>query len=300
MTNIEEKEFSSGFIAIIGPPNVGKSTLLNRVLGEKVAIVSPKPQTTRNRVLGIYHGNNYQLIFMDTPGIHKTRTPLHRSMVLSAQEALSEVDIILFVIELHRPDDPEINSILKNLKKVKKPVILIINKIDSGPKDLLLPIMDKCSALYPFDVIIPVSALLGDGMEVILNELRTRIEPGPQFFPKEMTTDQPEEFFISEVIREKVYLHTRNELPYSTAVTVNRIEEFPDKNLLSISAVLHVESESQKAIIIGKKGAKIKEIGISSRLEIEKIFGTHIFLDLVARVEKNWSKDTRALRRLGY
>ena len=296
----KESGFLSGFIAITGPPNVGKSTLLNRLLGTKIAIVSPKPQTTRNRILGIYHGDGYQMVFMDTPGIHKTRTPLHKSMVTSAQEALYEVDIIMVMIEMSHPDDPDIQLILRNTKRMKKPLLLIINKIDTGPKENLLPLIESFGKLYPFDVIIPISALYGDGIESILDELRSRLKPGPVFFPPDMKTDQSESFLISEIIREKIYLNTRNELPYSSAVTVDRIEEPPEKDIMSISARIHVETDSQKAILIGHKGRMIKKIGQSSRLELEKRFGTHVYLDLKVRVEKNWSKDTKALRRLGY
>jgi len=293
-------KFLSGFIAIIGPPNVGKSTLLNRLLGKKVTIVSPKPQTTRNRILGIYHGNGYQMVFMDTPGIHKTRTPLHKSMVASAQGAFNEVDIIMVMVEMLHPDDPEISSILKTLKRTKKPSILIINKIDMGPKEKLLPIIDSFSRHHDFEAIIPLSALNGDGIEDLLKELRSRLKQGPEFFPEDMETDQSESFFVSEIIREKIYLHTRHELPYSSAVSIERMEEVPKKKLISISALIHVESDSQKAILIGHQGGKIKAIGRSSRLELEKMFGTRIYLDLMVRVEKNWSKDSRALRRLGY
>jgi len=296
----EKADFLSGFIAIVGPPNVGKSTLLNRLLGTKVSIVSPKPQTTRNRILGICHGDGYQIAFMDTPGIHRTRTPLHKSMVSSAQESFYEVDIIMLVIEMPRPDDPEISLILKNIKKSGRPAILIINKIDSGPKEKLLHIIDSYRHHYDFDMIVPVSALNGDGIEELLDELKERLEPGPAFFPEEMKTDKPEAFLVSEIIREKIYLHTRRELPYSSAVSVDRMEELPEKDLLSISARIHVESNSQKAIVIGHRGKMIKTIGKSSRLELEKMFGTRIYLDLMVRVEKNWSKDTRALRRLGY
>ncbi len=296
----EKADFLSGFIAIVGPPNVGKSTLLNRLLGTKVSIVSPKPQTTRNRILGICHGDGYQIAFMDTPGIHRTRTPLHKSMVSSAQESFYEVDIIMLVIEMPRPDDPEVSLILRNIKKSGRPAILIINKIDSGPKEKLLHIIDSYRHHYDFDMIVPVSALNGDGIEELLDELRERLEPGPAFFPEEMKTDQPESFLVSEIIREKIYLHTRRELPYSSAVSVDRMEELPEKDLLSISARIHVESNSQKAIVIGHRGKMIKTIGKSSRLELEKMFGTRIYLDLMVRVEKNWSKDTRALRRLGY
>ncbi len=293
-------KFLSGFIAIIGPPNVGKSTLLNRLLGKKVAIVSPKPQTTRNRILGIYHGNGYQMVFLDTPGIHKTRTPLHKSMVASAQGAFYEVDIILVMIEMLRPDDPDISSILKTLKTTKKPSILIINKIDMGPKEKLLPIIESFSQHHDFEAIIPLSALNGDGIEDLLKELKSRLKQGPEFFPEDMETDQSESFFVSEIIREKIYLHTRQELPYSSAVSIERIEKVPKKKLISISALIHVESDSQKAILICHQGGKIKTIGRSSRLELESVFGTRIYLDLMVRVEKNWSKDARALRRLGY
>jgi GTP-binding protein Era len=298
--NSANTDFLSGFIAIVGPPNVGKSTLMNRLLGIKVAIVTPKPQTTRNRILGIYHGDGYQMIFMDTPGIHKTRTPLHKSMVASAQEACREVDVVMMLVEMLHPDDPDISLILRNLKKIEKPLLLIINKIDMGPNQMLLPIIDAFSRGQVFDAIIPISALKGDGIESLLGELRSRLKPGPAFFPEEIRTDQSDAFLISEIIREKIYLYTRQELPYSAAVTVESIEEIPEKGLMSMWAQIHVESDSQKAILIGKKGGMIKSIGQTSRLELEKIFGTHVYLNLKVRVEKNWSKDTRTLRKLGY
>ena len=292
--------FLSGFIAIIGPPNVGKSTLLNHILGTKLAIVSPKPQTTRNRTIGIYHGEGFQMVFVDTPGIHKTLTALHKSMVKSALAAFQEVDILLLMIGTDRPDDPEISSIVGNLKRIKKPCVLAVNKIDIYPKEHLLPIIEKYSQLCLFDVIIPISALKGDGVDVILKELKSRLKPGPQFFPMEMKTDKPETFFISEIIREKIYFHTREELPYSSAVTIIKMEEIQNKNLLSISGRIHVETDSQKGILIGKQGRMIKAVGRSARLELERIFGMRIYLDLTVRVEKNWTKNTRALRRLGY
>ena len=295
-----QSSFLSGFIAIVGPPNVGKSTLLNRLLGTKVAIVTPKPQTTRNRILGIYHGDGYQMIFMDTPGIHKTRTALHKSMVASAQEACREVDVVMMMMEMLHPDDPDISLIVRNLKKLEKPVLLIINKIDMGSKETLLPIIDGFGKLQVFDAIIPISALKGDGIEGLLEELKSRLRPGPAFFPEDIKTDQSDAFLISEIIREKIYLYTRQELPYSAAVTVESIEEIPAKGIMSISAQIHVESDSQRVILIGKKGRMIKTIGQASRRELEKIFGTHVYLDLRVRVEKNWSRDTRALRRLGY
>ncbi|MFH1349859.1 MAG: GTPase Era [Pseudomonadota bacterium] len=290
----------SAFIAITGPPNVGKSTLLNRLLGTKIAIVSPKPQTTRNRIIGVYHGDGYQMAFIDTPGIHRTRTALHKSMVESAKATLFEVDLVLVIIEVTRPYDPDISLILKNLRETRKPSLLIINKIDKGPKEMLLPIIDRYQKGYPFDAIIPLSALKGDGIERLLEVLKSSLKPGPVFFPKDVKTDQSESFLISEIIREKIFLITRREMPYSSAVTVERMQEIPEKGLISISAKIHVESKSQKGILIGQQGRMIKRIGKSSRLEIERTFGTRVFLELMVRVEKDWSRDTRALRRLGY
>ena len=292
--------FLSGYIAIIGPPNVGKSTLLNRILGKKLAIVSPRPQTTRNRILGIFNGDDFQMVFMDTPGIHKTRTALHRSMVASAFAAFHEVDIIMVMIEMGSGDNPEISSILNNLSGMKKPSLLLINKIDKGSKEKLLPVIADYGRKYPFDAIIPISALKGDGVDLLLDELKSRLESGPQFFPEEMETDQTESFLISEVIREKIYYYMKQELPYSSAVTVEKIDDNSKKGLLSISARIHVETDSQKGIFIGKGGRMINAIGRSARLELEKIFGVRVYIDLMVRVEKNWSKDGRALRRLGY
>ena len=291
--------FLSGYIGIIGPPNVGKSTLLNRILGRKVAIVSPKPQTTRNRIIGIYNEENLQMVFVDTPGIHRTRTPLHKSMVASAFAALHEVDIIMVMVQLGLGND-DMSTILKNLKGLKKPCFLLINKIDKGTKEMLLPLIAEYGKKHPFDAVIPISALKGDGIDLLMGEIRSRLKPGPRFFPEEMQTDQSERFLISEVIREKIYYHMKQELPYSSAVTVERIDDISKKGLLSISARIHVETDSQKGIFIGKGGRMIKAIGQSARLELERIFGARVYTDLMVRVEKNWSKDGRTLRRLGY
>ena len=292
--------FLSGFIAIIGPPNVGKSTLLNRILGTKLAIVSSRPQTTRNRITGVYHGDGFQMVFMDTPGIHKTLSALHESMVESALATPQEVDLVLLVLEMLRPDDPEIPLVLDNLKKFKKSCILVINKIDMFPKEQMLPVIAKLRKTYPFEAIVPVSALKGDGVDGLLEELKSRLKPGPQFFTEDMNTDRTEAFLVSEIIREKIYFHVRQELPYSSAVTVDKMEEIKDRNLLSIGALIHVETESQKGMLIGQKGRMVKAIGRSARLELEKMFNVRVYLDLKVRVEKNWTRDSRALRRLGY
>jgi len=292
--------FLAGFIAIVGPPNVGKSTLLNRVTGSKLAIVSAKPQTTRNRITGVYHGDGYQIVFMDTPGIHKTYTALHKSMVASARATFNEVDVLAVMIEMPHPEDPGIPIVLSNLRRAQKPSILVINKIDKGPKERLLPIIDTYRQRHPFEAIIPISALTGDGLERLLEQFKSMLKPGHAFFPSDMKTDQSESFWISEVIREKIYACTRQELPYSCAVTVELTEESAEKNLVSIMARIHVESESQKGILIGGKGKMVKAIGQASREELEKFFGMKVFLELTVRVEKNWSKNPRALRRLGY
>jgi GTP-binding protein Era len=292
--------FKSGFIGIIGPPNVGKSTLLNRIIGTKLAIVSPKPQTTRNRILGVFHQDDCQMVFMDTPGIHRTRTALHKSMVDAAFAAFHEVDIILMMIEVGAREDPAIPSIINGLKSIEKPRFLAVNKIDKVEKERLLPILGDYGERFPFDAIIPISALKGHGVDALLRQLKLRLKPGPAFFPSDMNTDQTEAFMVSEIIREKIYQYLSQELPYSCAVTVLRIEDVPLKKLVSIEAGIHVETESQKGIFIGRGGKMIKNIGRTARLELEALFEAKVYLDLTVRLEKNWSKDTRALQRLGY
>ncbi len=292
--------FKSGFISLIDRPNVGKSTLLNLLLGEKIAIISDKPQTTRNRILAIKNLPAGQIIFLDTPGIHRARSRLNQSMVKVALATYNEVDGVCFMIEADHPNDEENDFVLETLNKVERPVFLVINKIDLIPKSELLPIMERYSRLRPFLQIIPISALRGDGAEVLLGELLKILPDGPRLFPEDMITDLPERFLVAELIREKVFRLTREEIPYATAVIVEDFKEREEKNLIVIQATIHVERESQKGILIGEKGKMLKEIGRLAREEIEALLGAKVFLELWVKVEKNWREDPRALRRLGY
>ncbi len=297
---VDRRGILTGFVAIVGPPNVGKSTLLNRLVGSKIAIVSRRPQTTRNRITGILNGQGYQIVFLDTPGIHRPRSPLHESMVASAHAAINEVDLALLMIEMGRTHDSDTRLILNNIKKSKRPCLLVINKVDRGARTQLLPLIDAFQKVHPFRAIIPISARYGDGVAELLEELKSNLKPGPFFFPADMKTDQPESFLVAEIIREKIYAFSRKEVPYAAAVTVDLIEDIPEKDLLRIFAKIHVEKDSQKAIMIGQGGKMMKAIGRSARLALEAFLGSRVFLDLTVRVEKDWSKDPQALRRLGY
>lgn len=297
---VKRSGFKSGFISIIGRPNVGKSTLLNLLLGEKIAIVSDKPQTTRNRILGIKNHPAGQIVFLDTPGIHRAQSRLNRSIVKVALATYSEVDGVCFMIEADRSDNDENDFILETLTKIEKPVFLVINKIDLVPKGDLLPIMERYSRLRSFEQIIPISALLGDGVETFVDELLKILPEGPRLFPEDMITDLPERFLVAELIREKVFQLTQEEIPYATAVVVEDFKQREEKNLIVIRATIQVERESQKGILIGKRGRMLKEIGRLAREEIEALLGARVFLELWVKEEKNWREDPRALRRLGY
>lgn len=302
MQNINERfgDFKSGFVAIAGAPNAGKSTLLNRILGEKISITSKKPQTTRNRILGVLHRPSSQLVFIDTPGLHKAKDPLNIRIVDVALSALGDVDMILIVVDVANPDPNSEDFIVKKLKKQKRPVILALNKIDLVEKTSLLNIIDKWDKAYSFESIIPISAKHGAQVEELVEAMEALLPKGPPFFPEETITDLPERFIAAEMIREKVFRLTGQEIPYSTAVTVDSFSEEKKGNLVKIHATIHVERDSQKGIIIGKKGSKLKKIGEEARKEIERMVGVKVFLKLFVRVQKNWSKDTKALRRFGY
>jgi len=292
------EEFRSGYVSIIGQPNVGKSTLLNSILGEKVAIVTAKPQTTRNRILGIKNLPDAQVIFIDTPGIHRPKHKLGETMVKTAVGALQEVDLILLMVEPHEPDRNDMN-IIALLQNVNSPVILLINKIDTLKKQELLPIIDRFRELFSFRGIIPISAMKQDGISMLVQTICDNLPPGPHYFPDDLITDQAERFMVSEIIREKIMEMTEEELPYSVALEIITWTERED-GLISISCNIFVEREGQKAIIIGKRGAMLKAIGSAARIDIEKLLNTRVFLALWVKVKKKWRDDDRLLRELGY
>lgn len=301
MADPEKPEgFRSGFVSLIGRPNVGKSTLLNFLLGQKIAIISPKPQTTRNRILGVKNLPAGQIIFLDTPGIHRSGNLLNQSMVRAALATLQEVDVVCLLIEANDPDHEENDWIVENLQKVRKPVFLAINKIDLAPKGNLLSIMERFSQKRPFEQIVPISAVLGDGLDILVRELLKILPEGPRLFPEDMVTDLPERFLAAELIREKVFQLTREEIPYATAVVIEEFKEREEKNLVVIRATIQVERETQKGILIGEKGKRLKEIGRLAREEMEALLGVRVFLELWVKVEKNWRGDALALRRLGF
>jgi len=290
--------FRSGFVMLGGAPNVGKSTLLNRMLGEKISITSEKAQTTRNRILGILHRPKSQLIFLDTPGVHRAKSELNVRMVDIALSSMSEADLIVFITDLTRPDHDAEKIIVEKLHRQSRPVILVLNKTDMVKKNMILPIMERWNAAYPFRTVIPVSAISGDMVDVLLDEMEKVLPEGPPFFPEDAITDMPERFIVGEMVREKVFRLTGQEIPYSTAVTVESFSE--SEKLITIHATIHVEKDSQKGIIIGKQGQKLRQIGESARKDIERMLGVQVFLKLFVRVQKNWSRDTKSLRKFGY
>ena len=294
-----DEKIKSGMVAIVGPPNAGKSTLLNVLLGQKISIVTPKPQTTRNRIIGILNDPAYQIVLLDTPGLHKARKPLNQEMVKIAVASLSEVDAILFLIDVSLPMPDKQAQPVEYLQSATVPVILVLNKIDLLGKDQILPMIETYRKIYPFTAIIPVSALLNNGTDVLLQELLRLLPEGPKFYPEDIPTDATERFIVAEIIREKIFLLTGQEIPYSTAVIIDSFQEEQGKKLVTIHATIVVEKSSQKAIIIGRKGAKLQEIGKNSRQDIEKLLGQHVLLKLWVKVHKNWTKDMRFIRDLG-
>lgn len=294
----KEEEFRCGFVAIVGRPNVGKSTLINGIMGRKISIVTPKPQTTRNRILAVKNLESAQIIFIDTPGIHKSKIELNRRMVKIAMNAISEADVVVVIVEATTPVEEEA-KVIEEIEKITKPPILLINKIDLiKNKNELLPIIKAYNDRFHIAEIIPISALLYDGIDRVLNEIIVRLPPSPPMFPEDMITDMAERFFVAEIIREKIILKTKEEVPYSVAVDIEIWEE--SETLFKIGAIIYVEKESQKGIIIGKGGERLKEIGILARQDIEKLLGCKVYLELWVKVQPHWRRDPVALRRLGY
>lgn len=297
---MSEPAFRSGFVSIIGRPNVGKSTLLNTIIGEKITIVSDKPQTTRNKILGVKNLPGVQIVFMDTPGIHKPKHKLNEYMVKAALSTFDEVDILLFMIEAGEPSGTGDRYILEMLTGVTKPVFLLINKIDSVQKNTVLPQIEEYRHLYPFKEIFPVSALCGDNIDRLLDSIIQELPEGPQYFPEDIATDQPMRFIASEIIREKIFQLTYQEIPYSIAVGIEDFKEVEERNLAVIRGIIFVERDSQKGIIIGKGGAMLKKVGQLAREEIEAIMGIKVFLELWVKVKEKWQSDDQVLKMLGY
>ena len=296
--------FRSGFVSIIGRPNAGKSTLLNKLVGEKVAIVTPKPQTTRNRIMGIVNVASRkgrpagQIVFIDTPGVHKPDSSLNKKMMREVHEALEGRDAILLIVDATEKFGSGDRFTLDLVKKAGSTVFLLLNKIDRLEKERLLPMMAEYSKLHDFREIIPISALTGDGLELLLDSLMAVLPEGPRYFPKDQITDQPERFLAAEIVREKVLLETAQEVPYASTVVVERWDESP--RLTSIAAVIYCERDGQKKIIIGRGGEMLKKIGTAARYEIERLLGTRVFLELFVKVRPGWRESREFVEELDW
>ena len=290
--------FKSGFVSIIGRPNVGKSTLLNALVGEKIAIISDKPQTTRNKILAIRNTEDAQIIFTDTPGIHKPKNKLGEYMVKVANESVGEMDAVLFVVDAtNKTTEPE-RKIAQNLSSLRVPVVLVINKVDLARKESLLPTIADFSSLHNFEAIVPVSALKNDGVDRLLSELMQLIPQGPAFFPDDMITDQPEKQIAAEIIREKLLWLLDKEVPHGIAIEIMQMKE--QDRLTSIQANIYCEKASHKGIIIGKNGAILKKVGTMARIDIQKMLGKKVFLELWVKVKSDWRNNNYLIRNFGY
>ncbi|MDU7904696.1 MAG: GTPase Era [Peptostreptococcaceae bacterium] len=292
--------FKSGFVSIVGRPNVGKSTLMNSVVGEKIAIMSDKPQTTRNTIQAVYTDKECQMVFLDTPGIHKPKNKLGEFMVKSATDAFKNVDVVLYVVDESKKIGPGDRMIIENLRGIKTPKILVLNKIDMLSEEELFDLMKMYDAENMFDEIVPISALKGKNTDRLLKVIERYLEEGPQYFPEYMITDQPERVLVSELIREKVLHYVHDEIPHGVAVEIERMKKRPDKDIIDISAVIYCERDSHKGIIIGKNGRKLKGIGKSAREEIELLLGSQINLQVWVKVKENWRNLQSFINNFGY
>jgi len=287
----------SGFVAVVGRPNVGKSTLVNRLVGQKVSIVSDKPQTTRNRILAVVNRPEGQIVLLDTPGIHKPLHRMNQRMVEAAVRSLDEVDAALWLVDAKEGYGPGDRYVRDVLKRAGKPVVLGINKIDSVPRPALLPVIDNYRGLLEFAEIVPLSALTGDNVDLVAERLLALLPEAPAAYPEDFLTDQPERFFVAETVREKVLQFTRDELPYTTGVVIDRFQE--GEPTVRIEATILVERDGHKGILIGKKGEMLKRIGTAARHDIERLLGTKVFLGLFVKVRPNWREDPRILEQMG-
>lgn len=292
--------FKSGFVSLIGRPNVGKSTLMNCLIGEKIAIISSKPQTTRNKIQSILTTDDMQVIFIDTPGLHKPKSKLGDYMVKSAENTLSNVDIVMYLIEPFEKIKDSDRAILDRLAKVKAPVFLIINKIDTIEKPELLKVMDAYSKEYPFKEIIPISALKNKNTDELLNAIKKYIPEGPKYFPDDMITDQPERQIVAEIIREKALYLLQDEIPHGIAVEITSMKPRKDKDITDIEATIYCERDSHKGIIIGKQGSMLKKIGSNARRDIERFIAGSVNLQIWIKVKKDWRDSDFLLRNFGY
>jgi GTP-binding protein Era len=293
--------FHSGYVALAGAPNAGKSTLLNRIIGQKISITSSKPQTTRNRILGVCHRPGAQIIFLDTPGIFAAKDKLNLKIVDTALAALGDADIILAVADAADPDPEAETYLVRQIQSLARPVVLALNKIDLiQDKEALLEMIGRWSGQHEYEAVVPVSAQDGTQLEDLVAALIRALPEGPPFFPEDTLTDLPERFIAAELIREKVFRFTGEEIPYATAVTVESFKATEGGQRVNIQATIHVERDSQKGIVIGKGGVMLKKIGSEARIEIEQMTGAKVFLKLFVRVEKNWRRDAKAIERFGY
>lgn len=292
--------FKSGFVSIIGRPNVGKSTFLNRVIGQKIAIMSDKPQTTRNKIQGVYTTEDVQTIFIDTPGIHKPKHKLGDFMMKVATNALREVDAILFMVNVTEPKGKGDDFIIEKLKELDTPIILVMNKVDLIHPNDIPPIIESYKNELEFAAVVPISALQGNNVGPLLEEIAKILPEGPMYYPADQVTDHPERFIISEMIREKVLQKTRDEVPHSIAVAIDQIKTRESGNMVDVHATILIERDSQKGIIIGKRGALLKEIGSEARTDIEMLLGTKVYLNLWVKVQKDWRNKAGQLRELGF
>lgn len=292
--------FKSGFVSIVGRPNVGKSTLMNNFVGEKIAIMSDKPQTTRNTIQAVYTDKECQMVFLDTPGIHKPKNKLGEFMVKSATDAFKNVDVVLYVVDESKKIGPGDRMIIESLRGIKTPKILVLNKIDMLSEEELFDLMKMYDAENMFEAVVPISALKGKNTDRLLKVISGYLEEGPQYFPEYMITDQPERVLISELIREKVLHYVHDEIPHGVAVEIERMKKRPDKDIIDISAVIYCERDSHKGIIIGKNGRKLKGIGKSAREEIELLLGSQINLQVWVKVKQNWRNLQSFINNFGY